>query len=130
MNQVIKSHIHTETTHESKLIATSLEMLIDYEETLTKAIDIVDAQFYYTNPLMFAILDADADVSKHARLWGNYYLLDVETWDTVALIDDIFAVNQTFDEIIGVGDLSELDDLNALHALHAQHGMYIIGIRD
>ena len=51
------------------------------QSIFSKANMIVDAQFYYTNPLLYILLDK---VSPHyANLYGNYYLLPPKTYDSL-----------------------------------------------
>lgn len=109
---------------------------------------IVDAQFYYTNPLLYIFLD-DGIEKDFAQLYENYYLIPPRFYDSIEINDDYFAVNQTF--ISKIGSLTQFSEESAtvkpprkeLQALEDQgdsihdsyfdlyqsHGLYMIGIR-
>lgn len=97
-------------------------------EQCRNAVMIVDAQFYYTNPLFFIFID---DVSEHACLYDNYYLVDASKWDEIILLHDIFVVNQNFlDDLPPVNLLDNFSNLLPnLKEYHQEFGLYIIGIK-
>ena len=122
----------------------------DYEDVeewiplFSKACEVVDAQFYYTNPLMFVPVDED-EVDLMVELYQNYYLIPPKFYDRMDLDLGVVAVNQIFLEIIGslatisqgAGLVSKhveyTDDvfneqLSSLFALYEQKGLYIIGV--
>lgn len=106
---------------------------------------IVDAQFYYTNPLMYVLIDSVS--SDLARLYENYYLIPPRLYDSIQLNEDFFAVNGMF--IKTIGSLSQLSEESAsvkapreelqypkdkpsiedsLFNLYQQKGLYLVGI--
>ena len=106
---------------------------------------IVDAQFYYTNPLMYVLI---GDIAPgFACLYDNYYLIPPQLYDAIQLGDDFFAVNESF--IKWIGSLSQLSEDSAsvkapkkelqdpndepsigdnLFDLYQKQGLYLIGI--
>ena len=113
----------------------------------SRANTIVDAQFYYTNPLMYVFVD---EISPHyAKLYENYYLIPPKLYDSMEINDSYVAVNSKFIEKIS--SLSQLSENNidmkpnkepfmdaqdqldspteSLFNLHQAYGLYIIGIR-
>ena len=117
------------------------------KQVFSRANMIVDAQFYYTNPLMYVFVD---EISPHyAQLYENFYLLPPRFYDNMEINDSCLAVNSKFIEKIS--SLSQLSEnsidmkpnkepfmdaqdqpdspIESLFNLHQEYGLYIIGIR-
>lgn len=120
--------------------------LIDtVSQAFSKACEIVDAQFYYTSPLLFIFLD---DVPQDAaKLYDTYYLLPPKLYDSLDIDTSHLAVNQVFlkhicslthlsEDASVKGERKELqapEDSNAgvmdgLFELYQEYGLYIIGV--
>ena len=115
-------------------------------ETFLKACMIVDAQFYYSNPLLFVFIE---DVPSYAaKLYDNYYLLPPKFYDTIDIDTSHIAVNAEFikhicsltqltEDASLKGERKELQapedsdpgPLNSLFTLYQEYGLYIIGIQ-
>lgn len=113
----------------------------------SKACTIVDAQFYYTNPLMF-VLSTPEQCKEFALLYDNYYLIPPRFYDTIDINLNCLAVNYRFvQDVCSLALLAEsepqlkhsqkeLDNpqetppnrLNSLFDLYQQKGLYVIGI--
>lgn len=119
--------------------------LSQVKEIFSRANMIVDAQFYYTNPLMYVLIDSVS--SDLARLYENYYLIPPRFYDAIQLNEDFFAVNEMF--VKTIGSLSQLSEESgglkaprqelknpknepsiedSLFELYQQKGLYLIGI--
>ena len=114
--------------------------------TFLKACMIVDAQFYYSNPLLFVFIeDVPADAAK---LYDSYYLLPPKFYDTIDVDTSHIAVNAVFlkhicsltqltEDASLKGERKELQApedsdagmLNSLFMLYQEYGLYIIGIQ-
>ena len=113
--------------------------------TFLKACMIVDAQFYYSNPLLFVFIeDVPADAAK---LYDTYYLLPPKLYDIIDVDTSHIAVNTVFlkhicsltqltEDTSLKGERKELQApedsdagmLNSLFRLYQEQGLYIIGI--
>lgn len=112
------------------------------QSIFSKANMIVDAQFYYSNPLIYILLSGE--VSTHyANLYANYYLLPPKIYDSLTFDTNHIAVNAKFlDDIGSIADLLsghnnrkelELNEGkadNSLFGLYQSFGLYIIGVYD
>ena len=114
----------------------------------SRACTIVDAQFYYTNPLLFIFVDP-MDCSEFAQLYVDYFLVPPRYYDAIEINTDAIAVNASFiHQICSLNEFSEEDPslkqthkefqenvdtqpspLNSLYQLYQDKGLYIIGIR-
>lgn len=67
MNTIIRFSGETEeTTHNFEIVSSEMELIEKYKPELIAALNTVDAQFYYSNPLILVIIDAERqiDISK------------------------------------------------------------------
>lgn len=103
---------------------------------------IVDAQFYYTNPLMYVFVDNI--LPDFAKLYENYYLIPPRLYDAIDIDYSYFAVNQRFIETISslllISGKEQLKKalqapedqptsiLDSLFNLYQEAGLYLIGI--
>lgn len=103
---------------------------------------IVDAQFYYTNPLMYVFVDNV--LPDFAQLYENYYLIPPRLYDTIDIDHSYFAVNERFIEKISSlllisgkeqlkKELQAPEDqptsiLDSVFNLYQASGLYLIGI--
>lgn len=114
----------------------------------SEACTIVDAQFYYTNPLLFIFVEPDA-CDDYAQLYGDYFLIPPRYYDTIDIDTDCIAANAVFiDHICSLSGLSEEEPrlkhshkelqersdtapntLNSLFELYQEKGLYIIGVQ-
>lgn len=108
----------------------------------SKACEIVDAQFYYTNPLMFIFVDSE-DCETYAQLYDNYFLIPPKLYNSLDLDVECVAVNTVFLEHIcslsqiGKATTRSLEketekDINSFEnipKLYQDKGLYLIGIR-
>ena len=114
----------------------------------SKACMIVDAQFYYTNPLLFVFI-SEKESENFAQLYDNYYLIPPRFYDTISIEMDCLAINAMFiKHICSLVELAEEEPTlkpttkelqeretsppNALHslfALYQEQGLYVIGIK-
>ena len=115
--------------------------------TFSKACTIVDAQFYYTNPLLFVFVKKE-DCTEFAHLYADYFLIPPRYYDTIDIDTNCIAANAVFiDHICSLSGLSEEEPrvkhsqkelqeredtaphtLNSLFELYQEKGLYIIGI--
>ena len=112
----------------------------------SKACEIVDAQFYYTNPLLFVLVDESGCID-FAKLFDKYYLIPPKLYNSLELNTECIAVNATFvkricslsqfsPETPGLNTpnktLEVIDEtaysLTSLFRLYQEKGLYIIGI--
>ena len=118
----------------------------DIVKKFSRANTIVDAQFYYTNPLLY--ISCDEVSTEYAQLYEGLYLIPPKLYDTIEFGNGPLAVNSKFIEEIG--SLSEMSDniaspkplrqelmgpedqepsvLDSLFSLYQEQGLYIIGI--
>ncbi|MDE0087487.1 MAG: hypothetical protein OXU23_17325 [Candidatus Poribacteria bacterium] len=127
MIQLLKHIIEQPSTrHKLKIISESIEDAIDFTETFVAADNVVGAQFYYTNPILYLI--TVGDIRQHACLYGNLYLLSIEEWEYLEY-KPIFAVNQAFIDRIGSIADSYTFNPQTLIEQHLEHGLYLVGIK-
>lgn len=125
--QICKNTIEQPATrHRLEIISESIQLIEQYTETFLSTDDIVDAQFYYSNPLLYLIIN---DVKDQRCLYGNLYLLNVEDWEFLTH-EPIFAINQVFAEKIDTIKYSFVLDPQHMIELHQTHGLYLIGIKN
>ena len=109
-------------------------MIDTFLEMFLQADKIIDAQFYYTNPLLYVIIDKiDGDATvKHGSLYDNYYLLNTESWHDIDAKYPVFAVNETFREQVAWTSEKTPNFFQAENLLQLHHacGLYVIGILD
>ncbi len=131
MNRLAKQIVmHPTTEHRLEIFAESIDLINEWTDSFLDADAIVGAQFYYSNPLLFMPIAGDMDMKRHARLYGNLYLLNIEDWGSVPLAHPVFATNHNFIEQIGpITDFYEHDPDTLLED-HLQHGLYLIGIQE
>lgn len=130
-NQVITfSGITEKTEHVFEIVSDALDLLDFNKEDLKAALTAVDAQFYYTNPLLFLIVkDASKlDTSKWGHLWGKYYLVHIASKLTFESIYPVMLMNQTFVERFEAIERVMEDDVLDIEKWHTQHGLYVIAI--
>ena len=121
-----------------------------YLSTFSKADEIIGAQFYYTNPLMYILIDAE-DCADYAQLYADYFLIPPRFYDAIGMDFEVFAVNDEFIKQFGSFSqhtqervpLKELNDeftdkaadqgnhdiLDNLFFRYQEKGLYVIGIR-
>ena len=103
---------------------------------------IVDAQFYYTNPLMYVFVDEV--LPDFAKLYENYYLIPPRLYDSIDIDYSYFAVNERFIDSISSllmisgkehvkKELQAPEDqptslLDSVFNLYQEHGLYVIAI--
>ena len=107
----------------------------------SKACEIVDAQFYYTNPLLFVFVDAE-DCEEYAQLYDDYFLIPPKLYNTLDLDVEFVAANIRFLE--NICSLSQIgktttraleaetpvpNPFENLFKLYQDKGLYLIGIR-
>ena len=125
----IQNFIHPQTHHEMDIIAEDLALISSFGDRFIQADAVVGAQFYYTNPLLF-LLVSDEDVSRHAPLYGDFYLLRVEDWLNIELKYPIIAINDLFSERIGnTKEIFSNFNMEKFIAHHDSDGLYIVGIK-
>ena len=120
---------HPLTQRKLDVVSESYELLCQYKDQLLRADDIVSAQFYYSNPLLYLLLDGETQ--RHACLYDNLYLLNTSMWDEIEIEHLILAVNDLFVQHIGFENtekLSQLVNANTLKKFHENYGLYLIGI--
>lgn len=112
------------------------------KEIFMRANMIVDAQFYYTNPLMYVFVDTI--LPEFAKLYEGYYLIPPRLYDSIDIDYSYFAVNERFIEtissllLISEGEqvkkeLQAPEDqptsiLDSLFNLYQEAGLYLIGV--
>lgn len=103
---------------------------------------IVDAQFYYTNPLMYVFVDNI--LPDFAKLYENYYLIPPRLYDAIDIDESYVAVNERFIETISslllISEKEKSKEalqapedqptyiLDSMFTLYQESGLYIIGI--
>lgn len=108
----------------------------------TQANMIVDAQFYYTNPLMYVFVDNI--LPDFAKLYEDYYLIPPRFYDIIDIDESYIAVNECFIETISSlvllsgneqvkKELQAPEDqptsvIDSLFNLYQEVGFYLIGI--
>lgn len=135
------------TYHLMEIWATKEVSTIDDVMTkFSRANTIVDAQFYYTNPLLY--ISCDEISPQYAKLYEGLYLIPPKLYDTIEFGDGPFAVNSKF--IKDIGSFQEMSDniatpkplrqelmgpedqeksvIDSLFNLYQKHGLYIIGV--
>ena len=103
---------------------------------------IIGAQFYYSNPLLYFLIDEVHE--EYAELYEDYYLIPPQLYDVADFNLGIFAVNQEF--LKQFGSFNQLEAagtkeankvfveggagniLSNLFGLHHEHGLYMIGV--
>ena len=128
-NQLAKqTYIHKKTGYAMEMISDDFNLIARFTGLFAKADDIVGAQFYYTNPLIYMIVEGEIE---GACLYGDYYLLDIESWGEIVLQHPVLAVNQVFLERIGdPKGLFQEFEMSTFKKYHNIHGMYIVGIKE
>lgn len=122
-------YIQPATQYRLKVTAESLDLLSQFTEIFAHADDVVGAQFYYTNPILYVLLLPDEDMEHHACLYGNYYLLHIRSWETLEMAHDVIAVNQNFLDDIGSAEDTLMFNITELEKYHNEHGLYLVGIK-
>lgn len=119
-----------ETHHTYQIYASEIAEINKHKTEFQNAIRVVDAQFYYTNPLLFfCVRDiSNVDLSDWGQLWGAYYLVNITDIEEVLFKEEIFAVNERFLEQIGNLDTVMEDENFSFLALHEKHGLYVVAI--
>ena len=120
---------HPLTQRKVDIIAESHALLCKFREQLLHVDDIVSAQFYYTNPLLYMFLNGN--IEHHACLYDNVYLLNTSLWDEIEVEYPILAVNDLFVKQIGfdtTDKFSQLTNVDTLQIFREQSGLYLIGI--
>ena len=139
------------TLHLLELYVTSATVSVEnYLSIFSKADEIVGAQFYYTNPLLYTLVDGQ-DCADYAQLYGDYFLIPPRFYDAIEMDFEVFAVNDEFIKQFGSfaqhnqerASLKELNDeftdkapdqgnhdiLDNLFFRYQEKGLYVIGIR-
>lgn len=134
------------TFHLMEIWAAKDVLTDDFVAKFSRANTIVDAQFYYTNPLLYILCDEVPP--QYAQLYEGLYLIPPKVYDTMELGHGPFAVNEKFIEEIGslpemsdniaspkplrqelMGPEAQVkSDIESLFDLYQEHGLYIIGI--
>ena len=136
------------TCHPYQICASEIADIDTHKADFEIAINIVDAQFYYTNPLLFVFVKSE-ECEEFAQLYGDYFLIPPRYYDALDLDTRCIAANFVFiDHICMLSELSkdeprlkhshkELQEqadtqpnmLNSLFQLYQEKGMYIIGVK-
>jgi len=113
-----------------QISADNIEDIDTRKADIESAINVVDAQFYYTNPLVFAFAKDSPDINLQdwGHLWGNYYLVNIMDLAEFVPTEAILAVNHRFLEQIGQMNLVMENDMIDFQALHEEHGLYVVAI--
>ena len=123
----IQNFIHPQTYHELDIIAEDPGLIHQFADTLVDADAVIGAQFYYTNPLLFLIVEGE--MNRHAPLYGDYYLLRIEDWLHLELKYPIIAINNLFSEKIGnPKEIFNTFNMETFREHREADGLYIIGI--
>ena len=128
----------------------SEEKLKEFTAAFSEACTIVDAQFYYTNPLLFVFVEPE-DCVDYTCLFDKCFLIPPRFYDTIEIDVECLAVNAAF--VKNVGSLSyvsqnaprlkqpkdefgnsESQDHNtifdSLFRVYQEKGLYVIGVKD
>ena len=151
-NQLIIHKIEQpHTLHLLELYVTNTVANVEkHLSTFSKADEIVGAQFYYTNPLLYVLVDDEA-CEDYAELFADYFLIPPRFYDAIEMDFEVFAVNDEFIKQFGSlsqhsqerVSLRELNDeyidkapdqgnhdiLDNLFFRYQEKGLYVIGIR-
>ena len=117
------------TEHVYQIYTNEVDSMVASKAQLEHAINVVDAQFYYTNPLMFIIMEdsSELNLDNCGHLWGDYYLLNIFDIEEYTPKTQIAAVNQTFMQQISDITAFFESDLD-IEALYLDHGFYVVAI--
>jgi hypothetical protein len=116
------------TEYPFQIFSDNMALVDEHKARLKTALNIVDAQFYYTNPLLFVILkDASAlETSKWSPLWKNYYLTKMDIGMYLDRMHPVMLANQTFIEQVG-SIQNIIDNLDTVRLQH-EKGLFVVAI--
>lgn len=128
-NFISSLYQHSETDLHLEIVSENTEMIDKWSSVFIQSDKIVGAQFYYTNPILYMLLnETDAQSSC---LYDNIYLMNMENIDPnhPNFIQDASAVNHNFLEQIG-SYYDKIDHLSAnlLDLYYNEYGLYLVGI--
>lgn len=131
------------------LLSPQTQQMEHIQSVFSQAVEIVDAQFYYTNPLLFVFVN-EAECKDFAELYDGYFFIPPRLYDAIDIAAESIAVNAEFIKQIGsLATISENEArlnpaqdeynydpshesasvFNNIFQLYQEKGLYMIGIR-
>lgn len=119
--------VHEETGYAFEVVSIDAEMISKFTPIFQEADKVIGAQFYYTNPVLYMLID-DLDEDACACMYANYYLINTSGDHSHEFVPGIAAVNYVFLERIGSykENASKLGE--NFEAFRRAHGLYLVGI--
>ena len=128
MNSIFsQTCVHDETGYSLEIVSSSSELMSAFTPAFMETDKIVGAQFYYTNPIMYMLVE-EFDKRFCARLFGDYYLMGTGDGAKHKLFSGIAAVNSVFLERVGSYASHATELAENLNSYQEKYGLHLVGI--